>query len=113
MPEHVFCPHCTKRLRVPDHLLGRTVKCPGCANSFLAAVGGAPPADEPRPRDEAAFTERPARRSAETDADDEPQRDQADWDEEDDDYEPDRPRRRRRRRRRSRRRSAAGSAALG
>jgi predicted Zn finger-like uncharacterized protein len=36
MPEFVSCPHCGSRARVPDALLGRPVKCPGCAATFTA-----------------------------------------------------------------------------
>ncbi|HEX4591026.1 MAG TPA: hypothetical protein VH120_13905, partial [Gemmataceae bacterium] len=38
MPEEFPCPHCEKKLKVPDHLLGRRVKCPGCGNAFLAGT---------------------------------------------------------------------------
>ena len=30
------CPDCGRKLRVPDHLLGKNVKCPGCGQKFLA-----------------------------------------------------------------------------
>ncbi len=49
MPETIRCPHCERKLRVPDNLLGRTVKCPGCATSFVAAVGEEPPRSAPPP----------------------------------------------------------------
>ena len=107
MPELVSCPHCGKPLRVPDHLLNRTVKCPSCTSTFVAtaSAAGAPPADEPpappprrpRPADEA-FSERPA--APEDDEDIRPQRRSEDSDWEDDDLDDDRPRRRSRRRRR-------------
>lgn len=36
MPEIVTCPHCTRKLRVPDELVGKKVKCPDCKEAFLA-----------------------------------------------------------------------------
>src|SRR5262249_49443824 len=53
MPEIVACPDCSRKLRVPDNLLGRKVKCPGCGVNFTASVAG--PASEavssaPQPR---------------------------------------------------------------
>ncbi len=36
MPEIVTCPNCTRKLRVPDDLVGKTVKCPECKQAFLA-----------------------------------------------------------------------------
>jgi hypothetical protein len=41
MPEIITCPDCQRKLRVPDALLGKKVKCPGCSVMFTA--GGAPP----------------------------------------------------------------------
>jgi hypothetical protein len=40
MPEIITCPDCQRKLRVPDDLLGKKVKCPGCSVMFTA--GGAP-----------------------------------------------------------------------
>jgi hypothetical protein len=39
MPEIVTCPDCQRTLRVPDNLLGKKVKCPGCQGMFTAAGG--------------------------------------------------------------------------
>jgi predicted Zn finger-like uncharacterized protein len=36
MPTIVQCPKCDKQLRVPDHLLGKKVRCPGCHETFVA-----------------------------------------------------------------------------
>jgi predicted Zn finger-like uncharacterized protein len=109
MPELVNCPHCDKKLRVPDHLQGRAVKCPGCGNMFTASAGdGAPPpvaeglAEPPlqsRRSDEEAFIERPPHRH--TDDDDGQPRQSYDDDQDDEDDEEDRPRRRRKRSRRA------------
>ncbi len=51
MPIVTRCPSCQRQLRVPDNLLGRKVKCPGCKETFTAdADGGEPP---PAPEEEA------------------------------------------------------------
>lgn len=38
MPAVVDCPSCTRKLRVPDELLGTRVKCPTCGEVFDAAL---------------------------------------------------------------------------
>jgi predicted Zn finger-like uncharacterized protein len=54
MPEIVNCPQCDRKLRVPDELLGKKVKCPTCGNTFTAEVAEPPlpppPAPEPESR---------------------------------------------------------------
>ena len=55
MPITVDCPSCSRKLRVPDELLAKQVKCPSCGTTFTAsAVAGEtesvraePPAEEP------------------------------------------------------------------
>jgi hypothetical protein len=42
MPIIVQCPTCERKLRVPDQLLGKKVKCPGCAGIFTAGDKAAP-----------------------------------------------------------------------
>jgi hypothetical protein len=43
MPEITSCPQCQRKLRIPDELMGKKVKCPGCGLNFTAAPeGGAP-----------------------------------------------------------------------
>lgn len=37
MPQIITCPHCPRKLRVPDELLGKHVKCPGCGQTFQAS----------------------------------------------------------------------------
>ncbi len=79
MPEVVNCPKCERKLRVPEELLGKKVKCPTCSETFTAtaAAGGgeAPPApvEEPaprRPRDEDfEDLDRPSRRPPRRDDD--------------------------------------------
>jgi hypothetical protein len=58
MPQQTPCPSCARPLLVPDDLLGREVRCPGCATTFTAQAparpaGGAIAAGQPvqeRPR---------------------------------------------------------------
>jgi hypothetical protein len=41
MPTLVACPKCQRKLRVPDDLLGKSVKCPSCQEAFTADAGTA------------------------------------------------------------------------
>jgi hypothetical protein len=34
------CPHCEKRIKGREELVGRKVRCPGCQQSFVAQAGG-------------------------------------------------------------------------
>src|SRR5579871_6209283 len=34
---HATCPYCKKALRIPESLLGQSVKCPSCQNTFTTA----------------------------------------------------------------------------
>ncbi|HEX5271571.1 MAG TPA: hypothetical protein VFW33_13835 [Gemmataceae bacterium] len=44
MPVIVACPKCLKKLQLADNLLGKQIKCPGCATVFMTkAPGGAAP----------------------------------------------------------------------
>jgi predicted Zn finger-like uncharacterized protein len=87
MPEVVNCPQCERKLRVPEELLGKKVKCPTCGNTFTAEAGPAgaappplPPAEEERPSrrppsdEDVQEDDRPSRRSPRRDDryDDEP-----------------------------------------
>ena len=47
MPVVVVCPSCKARMKAPDNLIGKTVKCPGCA--ALVQVKAAPSAPAPAP----------------------------------------------------------------
>jgi predicted Zn finger-like uncharacterized protein len=38
----VDCPSCSRKLRVPDELLGKKVKCPTCSGTFDAQASSAP-----------------------------------------------------------------------
>jgi len=44
MPTLTACPSCGGQLRVPDDLLGTTVRCPTCQTTFHAAPAPGPPA---------------------------------------------------------------------
>src|SRR5438105_1300207 len=65
MPVVVECPSCGRKLKVPDELLGKQVRCADCAGTFLAekktAVAPPPPAPAPvksRARDEDDYDDR-------------------------------------------------------
>jgi predicted Zn finger-like uncharacterized protein len=64
MPVITSCPDCSRKLRVPDELLGKKVRCPGCKVVFTAAADSAgapaPPAAPPAPRQAAPPPPRPA-----------------------------------------------------
>jgi predicted Zn finger-like uncharacterized protein len=50
MPEIVSCPQCQRQLRVPDELLGHSVKCPSCGTTFTGATATATaPSPPPAP----------------------------------------------------------------
>src|SRR5438874_6643627 len=36
MPETLTCPECQRKVRLPDHLFGKRVKCPSCGGTFTA-----------------------------------------------------------------------------
>jgi predicted Zn finger-like uncharacterized protein len=123
MPIVIHCPQCQRRLRVPEDLLGKTVRCPSCQTAFTAAEEGmttrpsaAPSSGERLPRRRQAVPEedneeRPSqrdRRRPVEDDEDEP-RGAYEEDYEEDEYRP----RRRRRGRRSRLRAEARSSVAG
>jgi predicted Zn finger-like uncharacterized protein len=87
MPEIIACPECTRKLRVPDDLLGKAVKCPTCGLAFTAELP-APPPPPTTPYDAA-----PPPRTPDDVGSPRSRREQDPWDD-DDDF----PRRRRRRR---------------
>jgi hypothetical protein len=63
MPEIITCPDCDRKLRVPDNLLGKKVKCPGCSVMFTAGAGGAPSkVSRPAPPPEERIEEPPEER---------------------------------------------------
>jgi hypothetical protein len=56
MPIRIICEACSTPLKVPEHLAGRSVKCPTCGESLcvtddsIATAPLAPPGDRPRQR---------------------------------------------------------------
>jgi hypothetical protein len=51
MPEMIKCSKCNAPLRVPEHLLGKEVRCPSCQSTFTAGAGPEPtssPESEPQ-----------------------------------------------------------------
>lgn len=57
MPSMVRCPACNRKLRVPDDMLGRDVRCPSCSAQFVAAL-------EPEEEDRLTEADGPRRRAA-------------------------------------------------
>jgi hypothetical protein len=64
MPEITTCPVCALKLRVPDDLLGRKVRCSGCKLLFVAAAD----LSEPDPASLPGARPRPARTGARSEA---------------------------------------------
>jgi predicted Zn finger-like uncharacterized protein len=50
MPIITQCPACERKVRVPDELLGKKVRCPGCGDTFTAADTPAAPEPKPEPK---------------------------------------------------------------
>jgi hypothetical protein len=55
MQEIISCPSCSRKLQVPESLMGQDVQCPTCGATFTANVGGAAapspgPAEPEKPR---------------------------------------------------------------
>src|SRR5215471_9786244 len=48
MPQLLDCPSCSRKLRVPDDLLGTRVQCPSCSTTF-DALASPPPLPESDP----------------------------------------------------------------
>jgi len=94
--EVVSCPDCQRKLRVPNELVGKLVKCPTCGQTFTANPAAQAPAPPPPPPVE----EKPTRtskvsRDDDEDDDDERSRRPRPRSGRDDDDEDDRKRRRR------------------
>src|SRR5438445_13406693 len=64
MPEIITCPDCGRKLRVPDTLVGKKVKCPDCNTKFTGGITTAP----------AGKTGAPARSKPRDDEDDRPKK---------------------------------------
>ena len=51
MPTDVTCPSCSRRLRMPDAAVGKTMKCPNCQGMVPVPVGtAATPTQRPKPK---------------------------------------------------------------
>jgi predicted Zn finger-like uncharacterized protein len=100
--ELVSCPECQRKLRVPDNLIGKQVKCPTCGHTFTADPVAQAPPPPPPPEEKPTRTSKVSRDEKDDDDEDEgrsrrkhPSSRRNDDDDEDDD----RPRRRSRSRR--------------
>ena len=60
MSQLIVCSECKKHLQVPDELVGRTVQCPECKHTFIAAAPDAPEKIEEPERIEVAAEKEPA-----------------------------------------------------
>jgi predicted Zn finger-like uncharacterized protein len=112
------CPACSRKLRVPENLLGKTVRCPNCKQTFTASEAG----DEPA---ETAVTSKPVPSSRRGDYQEAPPRRKRNEEDEileapipdeeppEEEYDEEEAERRRRRRRKARRREEAASAVMG
>ncbi|MFL5339960.1 MAG: hypothetical protein ACJ8F7_07405 [Gemmataceae bacterium] len=63
MPLVVECPSCGRKLKVPDELMGKSVRCADCANTFVAEKprSADPPPAPVRVRDDEYEDDRPRR----------------------------------------------------
>ena len=87
MANVISCPKCERQLRVPDDLIGQSVKCPSCSETFTAEL----PRREPPPP--STTSSRPSSRPRDDEDEDRPSRRPPRRYDTDDDY--DRPSRRR------------------
>lgn len=49
MPVTVVCPACKSKLKIPDNLIGKAVKCPSCSKAVLVKAAASAPAPAPVP----------------------------------------------------------------
>ena len=49
MPVTIICPACKSKLKAPDNLIGKAVKCPSCTKSILVKAAASAPAPAPIP----------------------------------------------------------------
>jgi predicted Zn finger-like uncharacterized protein len=76
-PVSVVCPHCSVRMKLKDSsALGKTIKCPKCAKTFVAAAAGAvaATAGAPAKKKRAAATETPPDGDGDESAPEEPKK---------------------------------------
>lgn len=69
MPVQTSCPSCGRQLRVPDELVGQSVKCPQCGHIFTASLEeGLTPETSPFPRSGAESSRREFAKKSEAEA---------------------------------------------
>jgi hypothetical protein len=78
--ETVSCSQCDKKLRVPEELIGKLVKCPTCGHTFTATISA--PAKKSDPEEK---PNRSARVKTKDDDDDPPRKSKRSRDDDDDD----------------------------
>ena len=90
MPQITSCPECSKQLRVPDELIGKKVKCPGCATMFIAESDDQEEEEAPKKASERNRSDNVTSRgkSRDDDEDDAPRSRRRDRDDEDEDEAP-------------------------
>ena len=49
MTDIIECPQCHRKLRMDESVLGQTVQCPACQNTFVAQAQAPPPPPMPTP----------------------------------------------------------------
>lgn len=105
MPQIVNCPDCSRKLRIPDAMLGKKVQCPSCCVKFKAMTVGSEPTEQLEELEEVpesgartarraassderigTRSERPSRRYEEEEEDDRPRSRRRRDDDEDEDY---------------------------
>jgi hypothetical protein len=75
MPETIRCLHCDVPLRLPEHFIGKEVRCPSCQKAFTARLPATAPAPRTKPEPEPERDEdRPSARKRPPDEDDRPSR---------------------------------------
>ncbi len=100
--EVVSCPDCQRKLRVPNELVGKLVKCPTCGQTFTAdPAAQAPPPPPPSPVEEKAPRTSKVSRDEDDEDDERSRRPRCALRRDDDDDDDDDDDRRRRRRSRS------------
>jgi predicted Zn finger-like uncharacterized protein len=85
MPIQIACPSCTRQLRVPEDLLGKSVRCPSCQSTFTAAGADGDASSEPPRKGDTAVRTKPPKSEPPPEhdderADDEPRRSRRSFD---------------------------------
>jgi hypothetical protein len=62
MPEIIACPQCKGKLKLPEALLGKKVRCPDCKNTFVAGASAPVAAPPPLPQFKQGVAAPPIRR---------------------------------------------------